>query len=198
MKIKKIISFALAATMCLSLAACGDKDKKDNPVAQEIRDISSFDLVKELKVGWNLGNTLDATGGEGVESETSWQSNDIKTSKDMVKVVKDAGFNVLRVPTTWGNHVDENFVIDEAWLNRVQEVVDYGIDNDMFVILNIHHEEWHFPSEEKQEEGKEKLIKIWTQISERFKGYDEHLIFEGLNEPRQKGTAIEWTGGDTK
>lgn len=203
MKVKKIISCALAAALCLSLASCtnkNDDNSKDNDSNQsqvkEIRDISAFDLVKEMKIGWNLGNTLDATGGSGIESETSWQ-NEV-TSKKMVDTVKQAGFNVLRVPTTWDIHVDENFNIDKEWLDRVQEVVDYGIDNDMFVILNIHHEEWHFPSYDNLDSAKEKLVKLWEQISERFKNYDEHLIFEGLNEPRKKNTPQEWTGGDSE
>ena len=66
----------------------------------------------------------------------------------------------------------------------------------MFVILNIHHEEWHFPSHENADAAKEKLAKVWGQIAEHFEGYDEHLIFEGLNEPRKKGTAVEWNDGD--
>jgi endoglucanase len=74
--------------------------------------------------------------------------------------------------------------------------VDYGINNGMFVILNTHHEEWYFPTEENKEQDIEELTAIWSQIAEEFKGYDEHLIFEGLNEPRCRETAIEWTGGD--
>lgn len=200
MKLSKIISAACAVALCFSLAGCGKEDKKntdgkdsDKETSAQIRDIPSTELVKEMGVGWNLGNTLDATA-KGLEAETTWQG-DI-TTKEMVDLLKNSGFNVLRLPVTWEGHMDADSKIDKEWMDRVEEIVNYGLDNDMFVILNIHHEEWHFPSYENAEAAKEKLAKVWTQIAERFKNYDEHLIFEGLNEPRKKGTAVEWTGGD--
>lgn len=160
-----------------------------------MRDIPSTQLVKEMKTGWNLGNTLDATGAEGLAAETSWGNP--ATSKEMIQVVKDAGFNTVRIPITWDGHFGEapDYTIDEEWLDRIQEIADYAIDLDMFAIINLHHEEWHFPSEENFESANEILIKIWEQIAERFEGYDEHLIFEAMNEPRLKGTADEWNGG---
>lgn len=92
--------------------------------------------------------------------------------------------------------MDDQYNVDEEWMARVKEIVDYGIDNDMFVILNTHHEEWYFPTEENKEEDLNQLKALWTQIADEFKNYDEHLIFEGLNEPRLRNTASEWTGGD--
>ena len=92
--------------------------------------------------------------------------------------------------------MSDDYTVDSAWMNRVREVVDYGIDNGMYVILNTHHEEWYFPNNENKEQDIEQLKALWTQIAEEFKGYDEHLIFEGLNEPRLRGTGKEWTGGD--
>ena len=83
------------------------------------------DLVAQMKVGWNLGNTMDATGS-GLDAETSW--GNVETTKLMIDQVKDAGFNVFRLPVSWGTHMDENYTVDEAWMNRVQEIVDYGID----------------------------------------------------------------------
>lgn len=214
MKIKrfgKICSAIIASLMLLSLSSCGNNENSGNGDAQnggndagqsssasavndEIRDIPSTELVKEIKIGWSLGNTLDSTGGSGVDSETSW--GNITTTKEMMTAVKDAGFNIVRIPTTWGIHMDENNVVDEAWMNRVQEVVDYAYSQDMFVILNIHHEEWHDPYYETEAEVTEKLKALWTQIGTRFAGYDEKLIFEGLNEPRKRNTPLEWNGGD--
>ncbi len=163
---------------------------------QEIRDITSLELVKEIIIGWNLGNTMDATGGTGINSELSWGNP--MTKKEMVDILKAAGFNVLRIPTTWEKHLGPapDYKIDERWLNRVRDIVDYGIGNDMFVILNMHHEEWHFPSYENEEAAIKILTAVWRQIADCFEAYDEHLIFEGLNEPRQKGTAYEWNGGN--
>ena len=161
-----------------------------------IRDISSFDLVKEMKIGWNLGNTFDATGGSGIGAETSWGNP--KTTKEMIDKLKSAGFNVIRIPITWGGHLGEapDYIIEEEWLDRVQEVVDYAVQDDMFVIVNLHHEDWHFPSYDNLEPAKAKLTKVWEQVAKRFKGYNEYLIFEGMNEPRKFGTNVEWTGGD--
>lgn len=161
-----------------------------------IRNISSTELVREIRIGWNLGNTMDATDGFGLSTETSWGNP--RTTKAMIDKIREGGFNTLRVPTTWEKHLGPapDYTIDPAWLNRVAEVVDYGINNRMFVILNLHHEEWHFPSYANEAAAIRILTKVWTQIAERFKNYDEHLIFEGLNEPRQKGTADEWNGGN--
>lgn len=214
MKIKmlgKICSAVLASLILLSASGCGNNENSENGEVQnggndggqssaastvndEIRDIPSTELVKEIKIGWSLGNTLDSTGGSGVDSETSW--GNIVTTKEMMTAVKDAGFNIVRIPTTWGIHMDENNVVDEAWMDRVQEVVDYAYSQDMFVILNIHHEEWHDPYYETEAESTEKLKALWTQIGTRFAGYDEKLIFEGLNEPRKRNTSLEWNGGD--
>lgn len=163
---------------------------------EEMRDISAWDLVSEMKIGWNLGNTLDATGGSGVDSETSWGNP--TTTKEMVDVVKDAGFNVFRLPVTWDSHMDADYNVDPAWMARVHEVVDYAIDDGMFVILNTHHEEWYFPTEADKEQDIEQLTALWSQIAEEFKNYDEHLIFEGLNEPRLRETPKEWSGGDSE
>lgn len=170
------------------------KNASDEP--QKIRDIPSVDLVKEIKIGWNLGNTMDATGGNDIGSEVSWGNP--YTTKGLIDAIKASGFNTLRVPTTWEKHLGPapDYTIDALWLNRVQEIVDYGIANNMFVILNMHHEEWHFPSYDNAEQAKEILTKVWKQIADRFENYNEYLIFEGLNEPRQKGTKDEWNGGN--
>ena len=115
----------------------------------------------------------------------------------MIDEIKKAGFNVLRVPTTWDWSTGDapDYKISDEWLARVKEVVDYGMENDMYVILNIHHETWHYPTEDNYEAASDRLKKVWTQIGNYFENYDEHLIFEGLNEPRVIGSGEEWTGG---
>lgn len=160
---------------------------------QEMRDISAWELVKEIKTGWNLGNTLDAIGEPSVAAETYWQG-DI-TTKSMIDFLSESGFDLIRIPVSWGEHMDGDYNVDPAWMARVHEIVDYAVDNDMYIILNTHHEEWYFPTEENKEQDIEQLTALWTQIAEEFKNYDEHLIFEGLNEPRLRGTANEWNGG---
>ncbi|MBQ8296727.1 MAG: cellulase family glycosylhydrolase [Ruminococcus sp.] len=157
---------------------------------------SASELVSAIKVGWNLGNTLECYDYSDYTSdgETAWGNP--KTTQAMIDSVKSAGFNAIRIPVTWGEHMNGN-TIDSAWMNRVQEVVDYAYDQDMFVILNMHHDDyvWFTPNEGEYAADSAKLCAIWTQISERFKDYGDRLLFEGMNEPRTIGSSNEWMGG---
>lgn len=174
--------------------------------AKQIPDKECFRFVKDMKTGWNLGNTLDAYSqgkmyGDDISSEEIW-GNPV-TTKEMIDTLKNTGFRTVRIPVTWHNHVTDDGngpVISEAWLDRVQEVVDYAYDNGMYVILNTHHdntaniegEGGYYPDTAHAEESDRYIRGIWTQVAERFKDYDEHLIFESLNEPRLAGTDYEW------
>ncbi|MCL2578213.1 MAG: glycoside hydrolase family 5 protein [Defluviitaleaceae bacterium] len=161
--------------------------------------MGSWEYVQKLGMGWNLGNTLDACTVEGsspLEQETKW-GNPL-TTKAMITMVKNAGFDILRIPVSWYSQMDENYVINSAWLARVKKVVDYGYNSGMTVIINIHHDDWHFPDEMNYHKSSKILKKIWTQITKFFIEYDERLIFEGMNEPRKKGTPHEWNGGDVE
>ena len=114
----------------------------------------------------------------------------------MIDAVKAQGFNTVRIPVSWGNHTTgDNFTIDSKWLARVKEVVDYCIDNDMYVILNIHHDtstQYYFPSSTYETQSVKFVKSIWTQVAKYFKDYDQHLVFETLNEPRLIGSNYEW------
>ena len=96
--------------------------------------------VSNMKTGWNLGNTLDAVNGtsQGLNSETCWGQP--KTKAELFPMFKDAGFGAIRVPVTWFNHMDSNGKVDEAWMKRVHEVVDYVINAGLYCILNVHHD----------------------------------------------------------
>lgn len=162
-----------------------------------MKEVSPMDMVKEMKIGWNLGNTLDATSSSiGVNVEMAWGNP--RTTQEMIDMVIDQGFNVIRIPVSWGGQMGgaPAYNVLPAWMDRVQEVVDYAYSRGVYVIVNIHHEDWHFPSEENKDAAAEQLAALWTAIATRFRDYDEHLIFEGMNEPRKIGTAVEWNGGD--
>lgn len=208
-KLRRILSVALAAALSLStllLGGCSNQENsgaENKKVIEEMRDISSFDLLDEITIGWNLGNTLDAHDASKTEmtpeqQETCWGNP--KTTEEMILAVKEKGFNTIRVPVTWYLQTGPapDYKINDAWMDRVQEVVDYVIKNDMYCILNLHHENWHYPSYDNLDAAKTQLIAMWAQIADRFSGYDEHLLFEGMNEPRLVGTAKEWTGGDAE
>ena len=157
-------------------------------------------ILEDMGLGWNLGNSLDATGGSGLDTETSWSNP--KTTQALIDKVKSLGFNTVRVPVSWGKHVSgSNYTIDSAWLARVKEVVDYCYKNDMYVILNIHHDTkssasasgaGYYPRSSAYSSSEKFVTSVWSQVAEYFKDYDYHLIFETLNEPRLIGTSYEW------
>ena len=167
---------------------------------QPFNDITAAQLVANIKVGWNLGNTLDAHSKESwfpsdvPGMETSW-GNPI-TTKAMITAVKNAGFNGIRIPVSWYKASDANYNIRADWMARVVEVVNYAADNDMYILLNTHHDEdiFKFTNAGKVESLKA-FNKIWEQIADTFKNYDEKLIFEALNEPRTIDSSNEWIGG---
>ena len=163
----------------------------------DVPDTAAFRFVRDMKIGWILGNTFDAYNDGNVSNEMDIESSwcGIVTTKDMIDDIKEAGFNSVRVPVSWHNHVDEDYRISEPWLNRVQEVVDYAYDNGMYVILNIHHdnnENFLYPDSAHLEQSISYVTTIWEQLCERFGEYDEHLIFECMNEPRLVGSQYEW------
>lgn len=168
-------------------------------------DMTAMEFVSNIKLGWNLGNTLDSTVSAystPFAAETAWGCP--FTTKEMIDTVKAAGFNCVRIPVTWGEKVSgDDYKIDEAWLNRVQEVVDYVIDNNMYCIVNIHHDNskrtsggYFYPDKENYDRSVKFITSVWTQVATRFEGYSDHLIFETLNEPRLVGTSDEWNGGN--
>ena len=167
--------------------------------------MSSMELTKNMKIGWSLGNTLDANCADTLDyskdqtaSETCW--GNVKTTEGLFTALMKDGFDTFRIPTTWDGHFGEgpDYKIDSAWMKRVHEVVDYAYKNGAYVILNIHHEKWNYAFANNLEKAKTILVAIWKQIAAEFADYDEHLIFEGLNEPRKVGDPVEWTGGDSE
>lgn len=162
------------------------------------RETETSLFVKQLEPGLNLGNTLDThelhfKTDNPADFETYW-GNPV-TSREMIEDMKAAGFNVLRIPVTWYEHLDENNRIDSAWLRRVSQVVDYGLQAGMYVIINAHHDSWYIPDDKHLPEAREKMYELWSQISEYFKEYDQRLLFESMNEPRLIGTKEEWGEG---
>ncbi len=157
---------------------------------------SSSEIINSISVGWNLGNTLECYDYSSWtnDAETAW--GNVRTTKEMISSVKNSGFNAIRIPVTWGDHMNGN-TIDSSWLDRVQEVVDYAYSEDMFVVLNMHHDDytWFVPDEAQYSANSEKLCAIWKQICKRFESYGDRLLFEGMNEPRTVGSSAEWTGG---
>ena len=157
--------------------------------AADIKTFSADDFFSEARVGWNLGNSLDShyksPGAPNLSEETVWGNP--KVSQELIDFVQAQGFNVIRIPVTWSNHTykDSN-VIYEEWLDRVKEVVDYAYNKGMYVMINTHHDDKVLYAGINDQivynEVKTTAADYWRQIANKFKDYDEHLIFEAYNE----------------
>ncbi len=153
-----------------------------------MRDITTMELVQDMGVGINLGNTLEATGswinGSCVNDyETSWGSPTI--TQEIIEGYAECGFGVLRIPVAWSNLMDDDYTISEELLERVDEVATWAIDAGMYAIINIHWDGgWFddFADESKRDEAMIKYTRVWEQISDYFKDYSDYLMFESLNE----------------
>ena len=161
-------------------------------------DIDAQTWCKNVVMGWNLGNALESAGGDWdydnyawtnvwekdyAKWETAWGNP--KTTKEMIHALKEHGFNAIRVPVRWVPYADiETMEIDESWIARVKEVVDWCMAEDMQVILNTHHELWleSYPIYTMKETLNGKLRKLWTNIATAFADYDGRLAFAGTNE----------------
>ena len=227
MKSIKALAALLAACTMLTLTACnndsgdinsGNGQSSDNgsdttenapentpeTTAGIMRDsFTSAQLVDDMTIGWNLGNTLDVCqadrDGDGIINEhveegeevdeTLW--GNIMTTPELFDHLKDYGINAVRIPVTWRDHLDENDNIKTEWMDRVQEIVDYAIDRGFYVIINMHHDggddakfgAWlRQYALEDYDKFYARYSKMWNQIADRFRDYSDYLIFESMNE----------------
>lgn len=198
---KKLCAAALAAAVMMSTACSGGSGSSsvtesgsDSIPADETATHGEWDeldqsaITAAMGMGWNLGNQLEASSNQ-VPSETAW-GNPVIT-EDLIKLVKEQGFGTVRIPVSYLSYIGEgpDYTINSEWLDRVEEVVNYVINNDMFAIINIHGDGYYTVDggwlrcvDEDQDTIKAKYEAVWRQIAERFKDYDEHLIFESMNE----------------
>lgn len=210
--IKRIVSLSAAALCMLTSIRIAPMTIQDTDAAGDI--MTAFEITENMQLGWNLGNTFDAYVSEtkkdengnkvvtypenlGLETETTWGNP--KTTPELIAAVKAKGFNTIRVPVTWFQHVDKEngYKIDEAWLARVKEVVDCCLDNGLYVILNMHHEETYANRPDlgtAYDEIQPFFTSVWKQLATTFADCDQHLVFECMNEPRAVGTDHEWWG----
>jgi endoglucanase len=139
--------------------------------------VSSLTFSLEMIPGWNLGNSLEATGGE-----TSW-GNPLVTQQ-LIDSVKAAGFKAIRIPVAWSKFTDtSNYTIRTSWMDRVEEVVNYALKDDMYAIINIHWDGgWMVPKNSQKVYVNNRLSKMWHQIALRFRDYGTKLLFAGTNE----------------
>lgn len=184
--VKKLLCVVVSASIMLScgIVNAGAESAETTETAKQ--------AVASITAGWNLGNALDSNGdwigkysaGKPSDYETAW-GNPV-TTKGLITAVKKAGFNAVRVPVTWAEHIDDKGNINSEWLKRVHEVVDYVISQDMYCILNVHHdggsEGWLVASADCYKSSADKYAGLWKNIAESFNSYGDKLIFESYNE----------------
>ena len=168
--------------LLLLLCSCSKK--------YELDDIKAYNLPISIKRGFNLGNSLECASkdyGYTLDTEEFWYNP--KTDKKLIDFIADSGFDCIRVPVSYLNHVDDKLNIDPKWLDRVEEVVNYCLDNNLYTIINIHHDtgmnpslNWIYADADDYYNNRDKYIFLWKQIGERFKDYDERLLFQGSGE----------------
>jgi endoglucanase len=203
--------FILIVAMILAFVAigCGNDNGNENGNGDkpgEIREITAIELVKDMGIGINIGNTLDSlTWPGGGTGETSWGNP--KISIGYIKALKDYGYKSIRLPVSWADWIGPapDYEIAESWMNRVEEVVDWIIAEDMYVIVNLHHDGgegnpkcWIADVQlssallmdehkskfvaGKEEDITDKFTKVWRQIAHRFRDKSDFLILESMNE----------------
>lgn len=150
--------------------------------------LNQSQIVSAMGAGWNLGNSLEANSS-GTPSETAWGNPTV--TKALITAVKNAGFKTIRIPVSYLNYIGSapNYTINATWLARVKEVVDYAYSQGLYVIINVHGDgynsvtgSWLLCNGSDQTTIKAKYAKVWQQIATTFVNYDEHLIFESMNE----------------
>ena len=189
--ISRAAALLLAGVMTAAVAGCGkNSDSEAKDTAKKWTELDQTQITAAMGLGWNLGNQLEASSG-GLPSETCWGNPEI--TKELIDTIKAQGFKTVRIPVSYLDMIGDgpDYKIDTDWLDRVQEVVDYVVNNDMFAIVNMHGDGYYTvdhswllcaEDDDKQTEIKDKYGKVWTQIADRFKDYDQHLIFESMNE----------------
>lgn len=167
--------------------------------AAELTGLTAMEITTMMGKGFNIGNTFDANGGNSKDiysQETSW--GNAQVSRELMHGIAEAGFKTVRIPITWYRHIstDGTYTVAPEWMARIKEVVDYAYEEGLFVIINAHHEPWINKAglADDQVAVGDELCALWAQIADAFADYDQHLIFEAMNEPRAAGTGYEWTG----
>ena len=189
----KIMAAFIAGITMLSSAVCTEAKAENNGM----RDISTMELVRDMGIGINLGNTMESCGdwiaevdrqwGDGIlhteDYEKAWGSPII--TKPMIDGMASEGFGVVRVPVAWSNMMEDDgtYTINADYTARVQQIVDWVFDADMYCIINIHWDNgWVNKFPEDPETYMNRYERMWTQIADSFKDYGDHLIFESQNE----------------
>ncbi len=202
MKIKKIISGLMGAVMAISAVVSTFSVTTSAANANDdFIDLDQNTITEAMGAGWNLGNQLEVGGADQYPDETYWGNPTVQ--RELIHAVKLAGYKSIRIPVSYLASIGEgpDYTIDPEWLARVKEVVDYAIDDELYTIINMHGDGYTTVAggwllcgkkEEEQVEIRAKYKACWQQIANVFKDYDEHLIFESMNEEFQSNSETDY------
>lgn len=209
---KKINFIFILISLCVSIFGCKTTEKLEEESKIEKPDEiveksfiayqespTATQIAKDMKLGINLGNTMEAYNAANCEKitfewipkvgqnqpkdyETYWKC--VETTQEVITGMKDSGFSTVRIPVFWGNMMenDGNWTINDEYINRVKEIVDYCQNAELYAVINCHHFDEFIIRRHSIEESAVIIDRIWTQIAEYFKDYPYTLIFEGFNE----------------
>ena len=194
MILKKLIAFAMSALMSMTAAGCSGGDRADPS-----EPLTAAQVADSMGIGLNLGNTMEAYNASGCEKityewipvvgsntpkdyETCWGA--VETTQEVIDGIKESGFNTVRIPVFWGNMMknDGKWDIDPEYIARVREIVDYCVNDGLYVVINIHHFDEFVIRRHTVPECEEIFTHLWTQIADYFKDYPYNVVFEGYNE----------------
>ncbi|MEF3355909.1 cellulase family glycosylhydrolase [Paenibacillus sp. GYB006] len=179
-KWKSTLTLSLAFALVLSLFSSTLSPTQADAAKGNKSKLQSY--VNDMQPGWNLGNSLDAVGAD----EKAWGNPRI--TKELIQNIADEGYKSIRIPVTWDSHIGAapDYTVEPAYLNRVQEVVQWALDEGLYVMINVHHDSWVWIShmEKKHDEVLARYNAIWTQVADHFKNQSNKVMFESVNEPR--------------
>ncbi|MDR3019711.1 MAG: glycoside hydrolase family 5 protein [Treponema sp.] len=197
---KKLFGLLLICFLITAFSGCPEE-----PEGESMREIAAIKFVKDMGIGYNIGNNLDSWNGE-----TAW--GNVLINQGYIKALKNYGYKTVRIPVTWADNLGSapDYTINKLWLDRVQEVVDWCLAEKLYVIINIHHDGHGNSKSWIQNAAKDypdnnanvlavanQLAAVWKQIASRFSGYSDYLIFEGMNEIGFDTIWNRYAGGQT-
>lgn len=171
---------ALSSSVASALARYPSYNLNPIPADASGMESNAMQLASRIKLGWNIGNTMEAIGGE-----TAWGNPLV--SSELLQLIKASGFDAVRIPIAWDQYADQqSAAISTAWLSRVKQVVQQALDSDLYVLVNIHWdggwlENNVVPAKQAQNNAKQKAF--WEQIATQLRDFDERLMFASANEP---------------
>lgn len=205
---KRFLSVLLAAIFVLSGCNSGKEDttgeltipqNAETTAVDTAKTLTASEVAKNMGIGLNLGNTMEAYEATNCEKETyEWiptvGSNTptdyetcwgaLVTTQEIIDGIKSEGFGTVRIPVFWGNMManDGTYTINADYIARVKEIVDFCQNAGLYTVINIHHFDEFIIRRNSLDDCEKIFTSLWTQIAEYFKDYPETVIFEGFNE----------------